>query len=224
MPLSGVTIAFDLDGTLVETAPDLIGTLNAMLAEEGLPPVPLASARHLVGNGAKAMMEHGFREAGALFDPTHTPRRMDRFIEVYLARIADESHVYEGVVEALDHFAGRNARLAVATNKRTDLSVALLAKLGLQDRFAAIVGADAVSARKPDPAHLIETARLAGGDHRRMVMVGDSANDVRSARAAGIPVVAVTFGYTEVPAAELGADLVIDHFRDLPGAVETLLR
>lgn len=224
MPLSGWTLAFDLDGTLVETAPDLIGTLNLMLVEHGLPEVPLASARHLVGNGARAMLEHGFREAGAEYDAADWPLLLERFIALYLDRIADHSYAYEGVAETLDRFAAEGAILAVATNKRTDLSIALLDKLGLLDRFAAVVGADAVSRRKPDGAHLVETARLAGGDAARMVMVGDSANDVNAARAAGMPVVAVTFGYTETPPHELGADRVIDHWRDLHAAVHDLLR
>lgn len=223
MPLSGAVIAFDLDGTLVETAPDLIGTLNMMLAERGLAEVPLASARHLVGSGARVMLEHGFAEAGAICDPADMPGLLERFIALYLDRIADHSHAYEGVEAALDALAADGAVLCVVTNKRTDLSLALLEKLGLLDRFAAVVGSDAVSRRKPDPAHLIEAAALAGGDPARMVMVGDSANDVIPARAAGIPVIAVTFGYTEIPAHALGADRVVEHFRDIPAAVRALL-
>lgn len=162
--------------------------------------------------------------SGADCDAADWPLLLERFIALYLDRIADHSYAYEGVAEALDRFAAEGAILAVATNKRTDLSIALLDKLGLLDRFAAVAGADAVSRRKPDGAHLIETARLAGGDPARMVMVGDSANDVNAARAAGMPVVAVTFGYTETPAHALGADRVIDHWRDLHAAVHDLLR
>lgn len=223
MLLSGASIAFDLDGTLVETAPDLIGALNLMLDERELPHVPLSSARHLVGLGARVMLEHGFAEAGARFEADEMPRMVEQFVEVYRRRIADESHVFPGVEAALDHFAAEGAILLVATNKRTDLSLELLEKLGLLHRFAAVVGPDAVSRRKPDPAHLIEAIRSAGGDPARAVMVGDSANDVIPARAAGIPAVAVSFGYTPTPASELGADCLIDHFAQLPGVVAELL-
>lgn len=148
---------------------------------------------------------------------------VERFVELYRHRIADESHLFPGVEAALDHLADQGAILLVATNKRTDLSLELLDRLGLLSRFAAVVGPDAVSRRKPDPAHLIEAIHKAGGDPARAVMVGDSANDVIPARAADIPVVAVSFGYTETPAADLGADRLIDHFDQLPQAVAELL-
>lgn len=224
MPLSGATIAFDLDGTLVDTAPDLIGTLNLMLVEHGLPTVPLASARHLVGGGARRMLEHGFREAGARFDAGDMPLMVERFVELYRDRIADESRPFEGVEAVLDELAGDGARLCVCTNKRTDLSIALLDELGLLHRFAAVVGPDAVSRRKPDRAHLVEAIALAGGELGRALMVGDSDNDVLPARAAGVPVVAVSFGYTETPPAELGADRLIDRFGQLPEVARDLLR
>ena len=223
MPLSGATIAFDLDGTLVETAPDLIGALNLMLAERGLPEVPLASARHLVGLGARVMLEHGFAEAGAPYDAGEMPLMVERFVELYRDRIADQSHVFPGVVAALDDLQVLGARFVVCTNKRTDLSIELLDKLGLLSRFAAVVGPDAASRRKPDPAHLLESIARAGGDPARALMVGDSINDVLPAQAAGVPVVAVSFGYTETPPADLGADAVIDHFGQLAGVAAELL-
>ena len=223
MSLAGATIAFDLDGTLVETAPDLIGTLNLMLAERGLPTVPLSSARHLVGYGARAMLEHGFAEAGAPYDAGDMPLLVDRFVELYRDRIADESHAYPGLVEALDVLEAQGCQFVVCTNKLTDLSIALLDKLGLLHRFAAVVGPDAVSRRKPDPAHLIEAIRKGGGDPARAVMVGDSMNDVIPARAAGVPVIGVTFGYTETPPAEFGADALIERFDQLPNAAAELL-
>ena len=223
MPLSGATIAFDLDGTLVETAPDLIGALNLMLAERGLPAVPLSSARHLVGLGARVMLEHGFAEAGAPYDAGEMPLMVERFVELYRDRIADQSHVFPGVVAALDDLQVLGARFVVCTNKRTDLSIELLDKLGLLSRFAAVVGPDAASRRKPDPAHLLESIARAGGDPARALMVGDSINDVLPAQAAGVPVVAVSFGYTETPPADLGADAVIDHFGQLAGVAAELL-
>ena len=223
MLLKGATIAFDLDGTLVETAPDLIGTLNLMLVEHGLPIVPLTSARHLVGGGARRMLEHGFREAGADFDAGAMPLMVERFVELYRSRIADESHAFEGVAETLDRLSADGARLCVCTNKRTDLSVQLLDALGLLGRFEAVVGPDAVSARKPDGAHLIEAVLKAGGDPARAIMVGDSETDLNAARNAGAPVVLVDFGYTETPVAELGADRVISRFDEVEQAVRDLL-
>ncbi len=221
--LAGVTLAFDLDGTLVDTAPDLIGTLNLMLAERGLPPIPLASARHLVGRGALVMLEHGFREAGAVFDRDDAANLLDEFVALYLGRIAEESRPFDGVVEALDHFAAEGARLVVVTNKYTDLSVALLDALDLTGRFAFVAGPDVVSERKPSGAHRREAGLAAGGDPARCLMVGDSAPDVACARALGVPVVLVGFGYTETPAEELGADAIIAGFDELPAVVTRLL-
>ncbi|MBX7248180.1 MAG: HAD-IA family hydrolase [Caulobacteraceae bacterium] len=223
MALTGAAIAFDLDGTLVETAPDLIGALNAVLSERRLPALPLASARHLVGLGARVMLEHGFREAGATYDAGDMPLLVDRFVEIYRGRIAEQSRPFPGVEAALNQLAAEGAVLVVATNKRTDLSLELLERLGLLDRFAAVVGPDAVTRRKPDPAHLVEAVRKAGGDPGRALMVGDSMNDVLPARAAGMPVVAVSFGYTETPAADLGADALIEHFDQLPAVARKLL-
>ena len=224
MPLSGFTIAFDLDGTLVDTAPDLIGVLNEMLDEHGLPPVPLASARHLVGGGAKRMLQHGFEEAGATVREADLPALDDRFVELYRKRIARDSAPFEGVEAALDALKADGARFVVCTNKRTDLSLDLLAAVGLLDRFDAVVGPDNVSKCKPDAAHLIEAIERGGGDPKRALMVGDSATDLLSARAARIPVVLVSFGYTETPVEDLGGDALIDRFGDLPAAARRLLQ
>ena len=138
--LQGWTIAFDLDGTLVDSAPDLIGTLNRMLAQYELPPVPMSSARHLVGHGAMALLRHGFMEAGAAWDEAHAPGLFERFIEDYLAHIADESTVFDGVVPALERLAARGAVLCVATNNRPDLSVALIEAQDLTRHFAYVAG------------------------------------------------------------------------------------
>jgi phosphoglycolate phosphatase len=221
--LAGATIAFDLDGTLVDTAPDLIGTLNVMLLERGLAPVPLASARRLVGGGARVMLEHGFAEAGARFDADELPQLVERFVDLYRARIADESRPFEGVEAALDRLSEAGANLVVCTNKRTELSVLLLRELELHHRFAFIAGPDTVSRRKPDPAHLLEAVALGGGDPARVLMVGDSSADVNAARGAGVPVVAVSFGYTEIAARDLGADAVIDRFEELHAHALALL-
>ena len=220
--LTGWTLAFDLDGTLVETAPDLIGTLNRLLAQRDLPQVPLASARHLVGHGARALLQHGFQEAGATWDEAASPALFDAFIDDYLAHIADLSRPYDGVVETLDLLAARGATLAVATNKRTDLSVALIEALGLTRHFAAIVGPDVVSERKPSGAHLREAVLKAGGDPARALMIGDSATDARAARDAPMPCILVSFGYTDISVRDLNAAAVIDGFDELEPVINRL--
>jgi phosphoglycolate phosphatase len=221
--LAGATLVFDLDGTLVDTAPDLVGTLNQILVEHDLPAVPLGSARRLVGGGARRMLEHGFREAGATFNADAAPEMVERFFDLYLERIAAESQPFPGVVEALDGLKAEGAKLVVCTNKRTSLAEALLRELALIERFDVVAGPDTVSACKPHPTHLIEAIRMGGGDLRRAVMVGDSDADARSAQAAGVPIVLVSYGYTEVPVETLGGDAIIDHFGALGPVVNRLL-
>jgi phosphoglycolate phosphatase len=221
--LNGATIAFDLDGTLVDTAPDLIGALNVVLGECGLPPLPMQSARHLVGRGARRLIERGFTDAGEPLDEDRVQGLTTRFIEVYRSRIASESRPFPGLLEALDELDRAGARLCVCTNKLTGLSIELLDALELTSHFAAVIGADKTPAIKPDPRHFAAAVLAAGGDPARALMVGDSHNDVAAAKAAGAPVVLVSFGYTETPAAELGADLLIDHYAELPAAAARLL-
>ena len=221
--LDGSTIVFDLDGTLIDTAPDLIATLNVLLVEEGVAPLPLASARNMIGRGARALLARGFEAAGAGADAPTLDRLFDRFIAHYRANIAVESRPFPGLIGALDELENAGARLAVCTNKRTDLSVALLKQLDMASRFAAIIGADAAPAAKPDPRHLTLAIDRAGGRRDRAVMVGDSASDLGAARAAGVPVILVSFGYTDTPARELAPDVLIDHFDQLVDACMALL-
>jgi phosphoglycolate phosphatase len=221
--LTGATIAFDLDGTLVDTAPDLVGALNIVLREQALPDLPLTSARLLVGRGARALIERGFAVAGAPLDPASTSALVERFIAVYRPRIADESRPFEGVEAALDALAGAGARLCVCTNKPTDLSLALLDALDMTRRFAAVMGPDRAPAPKPDPRHLTSAIAAAGGRADRALMVGDSISDVAAARAAAVPSIVVSFGYTDIAPAELGADHLIDHFAALPALAARIL-
>jgi phosphoglycolate phosphatase len=220
---AGAVIAFDLDGALVHTAPDLMGALNALLAEEGLPPLPMTAAPSIVGKGARVMIERGFAAAGAPLDPDRTAGLFDRYIALYLGRIADESRAFEGAIEAMDALAAEGATLAICTNKRTDLAVALLDALDLTHRFAAIVGADLAPKPKPDGSHLLHAIALAGGDPKRALMIGDSINDVLAARSAGIPMVLVSFGYTDTPPAEMDRDVLIDRFDELYDAALQLI-
>ena len=214
---------FDLDGTLAETAGDLVGTLNKLLKREGLSELPLSQARGLIGAGAKALIRRGFEAEGRTLSPEDHDRLFDDFIAYYDDHLADTSHLYEGVVPALDALEQAGYRLAVCTNKFEGQSVKLLKILGVADRFAAICGRDTFPQYKPDPRHLTETIAQAGGDPKRAVMVGDSRTDIDTAKAAGIPVVAVTFGYTDVHVSELAPDRVIEHFSELPEAVKALV-
>ncbi|GAA0208174.1 phosphoglycolate phosphatase [Brevundimonas nasdae] len=221
--LEGWTIAFDLDGTLVDSAPDLIGTLNRLLVEEGLPPVAMEEAQKLIGSGARALLVHGFEAAGASVERAESDELFQRFLTDYSAHIADGSQPFEGVVETLERLTERGALLVVATNKRSDLSELLLQKLDLARRFAAIVGPDRVSARKPSGAHLKEAVAQAGGDPERAIMVGDAAPDAGAARDAGMPCILTTFGYTPVPVETLGGDVLIDAFEDVEEAIDGIL-
>ena len=177
----------------------------------------------MIGQGARALIRRGFAAAGAPLDEERLSALFGDFLVHYRAHIADESAPFPGTVAALDALSKGGARLAVCTNKPTDLSVLLLDALGLSHRFSAVVGADATPAQKPAAVHLTTAIARAGGRIERSVMVGDSASDAGAARAAGIPLVLVSFGYTETPAADLGADVLIDHFDELPAACGRLL-
>lgn len=215
--LTGWTIAFDLDGTLVETAPDLVGTLNTVLGEQGLPPVPFETARNMVGRGAKHLIEQGYAATGLPISTDLSSTLFERFIDHYRANIANESRPFPGCLDVLDALLDAGATLVVATNKRTDLSYDLLNALDMTDRFATVVGADAAPAAKPDGRHILFAIEEADGDPEMAIMVGDSTTDVEGARNAGVPCVVVSFGYTAIPPRELGGAVVVDHYAELPG-------
>ena len=221
--LAGAAIAFDLDGTLVDTAQDLIGTLNWLLAQEGLAPLPLAEARPFIGRGARWMIERGFQAANAPLAPAQVQPLFERLIDHYTGHIADESRPFPGCVEALEALKAEGAKLVVCTNKLTGLSKALLDALDMTRLFEAVIGSDATSAIKPDPRHLQTAIVAAGGAMDRAIMVGDAATDAGAARAAKVPLILVSFGYTEVPAAELNPDILIDRYDQLPEACLRLL-
>jgi phosphoglycolate phosphatase len=213
------TIIFDLDGTLVDTAPDLAETLNVILGREGLPAIAYDDARLLVGWGARRMIERGLESEGQKRRPTDVQRLFDDFIAHYADHVADRSRPFPGVVEALDTLAARGCRLAVCTNKLEWLSVRLLEKLDLTRHFAAICGQDTFGMQKPDPEVLRRTIRKAGGEPGSAIMVGDSGTDVRTARNAALPVIAVTFGYSEVPIESLQPDRLISSYGELRAAI-----
>jgi phosphoglycolate phosphatase len=217
------TVVFDLDGTLVDTAPDLISALNFVLDREGLPPVPLKSARMLIGAGVRKLLERGLEVDGRHASAEDINRLTDDFIEYYAAHIADASRPFDGLVSALDDLEARGYRFAVCTNKLEWLSKLLLDRLGLSPRFAAICGADTFGVSKPDPAILQQTVARAGGQLSTTIMVGDAGPDIGVARRAGVPVIGVEFGYTDVPIADLKPDRLIGHMSELPAAVEGLM-
>ncbi len=216
-------IAFDLDGTLVDTAPDLLDTLDIVLDEAGAPRLPREETRKMIGAGAKALVNRGLTAAGINVDPPAFDRLYERFLQHYADHIADSSRPFPGLVEALDVLAERGHVLAVCTNKLEYLSRLLLDRLGLTDRFAVIAGSDTFPVFKPDAGHLIGTIERAGGSAHRAIMVGDSMTDVLTGKNARVPVIVVPFGYTDTPAEELGGDVLIDHYDLLPGTVERLL-
>jgi phosphoglycolate phosphatase len=216
-------LAFDLDGTLVDTAPDLIAALNVILTREGFSELPLASARNMIGGGARKLIERGLEAEGRNCTTAEIDRMMKDFIAYYADHIADFSRPFEGLEAALDELAARGFLLAVCTNKLEWLSKLLLDRLKLSQRFAAICGADTFGVVKPDPTFLRQTVARAGGDMARTIMVGDAGTDIGVARRANVPVIGVTFGYTETPIEELRPDRVISHMSDLPLAVSELL-
>ncbi len=216
-------VVFDLDGTLVDTAPDLVATLNVIFAREGMPPVAYEAARNMVGGGARLMIERGLAAERRDLAAPQVNRLVADFIEYYAAHIADHSRPFPGLDDALDALAGRGCRFAVCTNKLEWLSVRLLDALGLTRRFEAICGSDTFGLQKPNPEPLLRTIARVRGLSAGTVMVGDSANDIDTARAAGIPVVGVDFGYSEVPIRELRPDRAVGAFAHLPEAVFELL-
>ena len=217
------TVVFDLDGTLIDTAPDLIDTLNVILARHDVAPVAFDEARTMIGAGVKPLLQRALAMKGVQFPPERIDRLFGEYLEIYAAHIADRSRPFPGLEQALDALAARGCRLAVCTNKLEWLAVRLLDMLKLAPRFAAICGQDTFTMRKPDPDMLRLTIVQAGGDTGHAVMVGDSMTDVATARAASIPVIAVDFGYTETPPAEFGADRLISDFDALPAAVTELI-
>lgn len=216
-------VVFDLDGTLAETAPDIMATLNTILTQEGLPALPLERARELVGAGARALIERGFRVSGRPLGPETLERLFEEFLLIYADNVAPNSYLFDGVLDALDTLAAEGFALAVCTNKPILHTRLILDHFGISGRFAAVAGRDSFPYFKPDPRHLTSTIEQARADPARAVMIGDSRTDIATARAAGIPSICVPFGYTDVPIESLSPDLVIQHFDELPGAVRKVL-
>ncbi|WP_373235881.1 phosphoglycolate phosphatase [Cohaesibacter celericrescens] len=212
-------ILFDLDGTLVDTAPDLTGALNHVLALNKLAPVSVDHVRDIVGLGARVTIERGFFHYGRTLTDDALDEALEQFLAHYSANICDTSVLYSGVEESVKGFRDAGLKLGVCTNKTEHLSVSLLEQLGLAHCFDTICGSDTVPNRKPHPDHIHAALARAGGDAAASIMIGDSQADVDSAKAAGLPVIAMSYGYTAVPAHALGADVVLDAFSDIPNVL-----
>jgi len=213
-------LLFDLDGTLIDSAPDLVETLNTILMRHGRTTLPIEAVKKLVGDGARALLERGFKETGAPAEDLDA--LFDEFIDIYVPNCAVHSRPFDGVIETLDGFADAGYRMGVCTNKPQAPSETMLRELGLMPYFETVVGGDYFPVRKPDPQHLLGALELMEAPGHPAIMVGDSYNDVASARNAEMPVILVTFGYTTTPVEELGGDILVDRFSDIPAAVTRL--
>lgn len=222
-PSSNVTVVFDLDGTIADTAPDLIGAANAALAAGGFGLAPAEAIRKGVGYGAKAMLQSAVAALGREADEEQLRRLTQSLVAHYEENIAAKTTLFPGFSEAAGDLRLAGAKLALCTNKRERLTLTLLSALGIRPLFDAVAGGDTFPFHKPDPRHISELVLLAGGELSAAVMVGDSEADAGAARAAGIPFIAVEFGYAAAPAGELGADAVMAHFRELPALIDALL-
>ncbi len=220
---SSPIVVFDLDGTLAETAPDIMRVLNVILVREGLAALPLERARELVGAGARALIERGFKVSGRALDAATLDRLFQDFLAIYAEDTASNSYLFDGVLGALDTLAADGYALAVCTNKPILHTRLILAHFGIAERFAAVAGRDSFPFFKPDPRHLTLTIEAANADPKRAVMIGDSRTDIATARSAGIPSICVPFGYSDAPIETLEPDFVIQHFDELPEAVERAL-
>jgi phosphoglycolate phosphatase len=213
-------LIFDLDGTLVDTAPDLLGAMNAVLTQQGRKPVDPETLRHMVGFGAASLIRQAMAATGPVVAEDRLPALVDDFIVHYREHLADSSMPFPGVVETLASLKARGTKMGVLTNKPHELTLPLLTALGLSKFFGAIHGAGRYSYNKPDPRvfhHVVE--ELAGDPNAPAVMIGDSATDVATARAARAPILLLSYGYTPEPAATLGADAVTDDFSQIPALV-----
>ncbi|MBA4171970.1 MAG: phosphoglycolate phosphatase [Hyphomicrobium sp.] len=217
--MNGLTLVFDLDGTLVDTAPDLVGATNHVLANLGAEPLPDTLLRPWISYGARRMVVEALGIRRLSQTDAEIDRQIERFLAYYTENISRESRPFPGTLRALDQLADLGATLAVCTNKRESLSRLLLDQLNMTSRFKAIAGRDTFPVCKPDPGHLTGAIALAAGDTRRAVMIGDSGIDIATAKAAGVPVVAVSFGYTERHVREFDPDMVIDHYDELVQAI-----
>jgi phosphoglycolate phosphatase len=219
---NGLTVIFDLDGTLADTAPDLLAALNHTLEDLTDDFLTLDHARAMVGQGALALIKDGMAHLGLTERDADVGALLDKFLVYYYDNVANTSKLFPGIEALLPRYLEAGVRLGVCTNKLEKPSRKLLRELGVHDHFHTIVGRDTLSTSKPDPKTLIQTVERVGGSLKRTVFLGDSITDVNTAKAAGVPCILVSFGYTLTPVQELGGDVIIDHFDELDEAIAAL--
>ncbi len=215
-------IIFDLDGTLADTAPDLLGTLNRITKPYNLSQITMEQFGQIIGHGAKAMIQRSFKVNNKPLDDETLEELFKAFLTDYSVNIANETVLFEGVLDAMDALGEIGYEFALCTNKTESMARLLLNELGVTQRFKSITGGDTFKFRKPDARHLSETAKLAGFKVSDAIMIGDSATDINAAINAKIPSVAVTFGYSDAPIKSLEATKIINNFRKLPAAIESI--
>lgn len=215
-------LVFDLDGTLIDSAPDIAAALNRLMAELGRPALPEPEVRAMIGDGAGTLVERALAARAVDHRPGDVPHYLARFLEHYEADPIALTRPYPGVVETLRALAEAGLRCAVCTNKPQRATDAVLDALELTPFFGAALGADAVERRKPHPDHVSATLAAIGADPGRAVMIGDSRNDVEPAKALAMPVIVMAYGYSQGRSADLGADLVLEDFAAIPAALGRL--
>ena len=221
--MSSPSAIFDLDGTLADTAHDLIGTANEMLTSRGMPALGYADTRNAAGMGGRALIRLGYQRAGQEIEDGQVEELYPEFLEVYMRRYDRKTHLFAGVAATLRNLQAMGWRLGVCTNKPEAPAVALLDRLGLGKLFAVVLGGDTLDVRKPDPRHVLETVARLGGQPRHAAMVGDSRNDFDAAEAAGMPCILMSYGYSSEPVEGIGAAAVTDRFEALPQLLQRLV-
>lgn len=216
-------IIFDLDGTLVDSAIDLTASLNYVLELAGRDKIELSAVRQMVGQGARALIIKGFSHSGSLPAEHQIDEILQQYLDHYLLNISAGTIVFDGAMEILEKLKHHNIPIGICTNKLSKMSHALLNELNIDHYFSSICCGDTFDYKKPDPRHLLSTCQMMGVDPKYAIMVGDSASDINGALAANIPVIAVSFGYTDIPVKELGADIIIDHYGEFVDAVNKII-
>ena len=217
-------VVWDLDGTLVDSAADLAAALNALLTRHGLNTHPVEAVRRMIGHGVPRLIERGFRAAGLTLDETELESLVQPFMKRYTACATDNTHLVPGAGDALERLRRADVRQGLCTNKPEAVTRNILDSLGIARYFDSVIGGDSTAARKPDPLPLQTCLDELGVAATEAVMVGDSGSDVGAARAAGVPVVLVPDGYTDVPPETLGADLVVSRIEQIPSRLPALPR
>ncbi len=218
--MSGFLLVFDLDGTLIDSAPDLRAAVNEMLRERGRAPLSLAQVRRMIGDGAPALVRRALAESG--LDPSQATAALPRFLQLYEGDAVRLTEPYPGVPATLAALRREGYRTAICTNKPQHATITVLEGLGLSSLFDAIAGGDRFAVKKPDPGHLLGLISAVGGHANRSAMIGDNENDAAAAHGAGMPLVLMRYGYARVDPESLGADALLDHFADLPATLNRL--